>query len=360
MNDREYMGLVLKLARRGLGKTSPNPMVGALLVKDGRIIGQGYHRKAGLPHAEIEAINAASESLQGATLYVNLEPCCTYGKTPPCVDRIIKEKIKSVVCAMTDPNPAVNGKGFQILRNNGIQVNSGVLEQEARKLNEVYCKFIQYRKPFVILKVAQTLDGKIALPSGESQWISNERSRRFAHRLRALTDAVLIGQNTLNIDDPQLTVRLSKGNDPKRIILSHSGKIPQKSKMFGLTRGETIIISPGKPAWFKTKYAGNLEFIELAPDQGKFYSGDLILRILGQKNIASLLIEGGAQTLSWAIQENIVDKYYIIIANKIFGKGTSSFQNLSIQKITDSIQLNIEKLKKIGNDILITGYPQKN
>ncbi|MEE9400354.1 MAG: bifunctional diaminohydroxyphosphoribosylaminopyrimidine deaminase/5-amino-6-(5-phosphoribosylamino)uracil reductase RibD, partial [Dehalococcoidales bacterium] len=229
MLDEDYMKQALKLAAGGLGQTSPNPMVGAVIVKDNRIIGSGYHRRYGGEHAEINALQDAGEPLDGSTLYVTLEPCCHHGKTPPCVDEIIRHRIGRVVIGAVDPNPRVNGRSIELLKRNGIETRVGVLEAECRNLNEAHFKYMSTGIPLVTLKFAQTLDGRIATLTGDSRWISSEKFRRLAHKLRAASDAIMVGIDTVLADDPQLTVRLVKGRNPTRIILDGGLRIPVDS-----------------------------------------------------------------------------------------------------------------------------------
>ena len=232
MLDEDYMKLALRLANKGLGKTSPNPMVGAVIVKDNRIIGQGYHHHFGGKHAEINAIESTTEDISGATMYVTLEPCCHYGKTPPCVEAIIKNDIGKVVIGILDPYPSMSGRSMEILRQHGIETKVGVLEEECRSLNEAYLKHIITGVPLVTVKFAQTLDGRIATSTGNSQWISSPASQRMAHKLRTTHDAVMVGAGTVLSDNPQLTVRLVKGRNPTRIILDSRLRIPLKAKVF--------------------------------------------------------------------------------------------------------------------------------
>ena len=232
---------VLRLAEKGRGRTSPNPMVGAILVKDGEVAGEGYHAKAGEAHAEIIALQQAREEARGAALYLNLEPCTHYGKTPPCAPQVIESGVKRVVIGMEDPNPLVKGKGIEMLRRAGLDVEVGILEKECQRLNEAFCKYILKKEPFVILKVAATLDGKIATRNGDSKWISGEASRRFVHKLRDQVDGVLVGIGTVLKDDPQLTARIRGGRDPYRIVLDSRLKIPEEAKVIGTSPSKTII-----------------------------------------------------------------------------------------------------------------------
>src|SRR4030043_306413 len=241
MDDEQWMKKVLCLAEKGRGRTSPNPMVGAILVKGGRMVGEGYHAKAGEAHAEVVAIQRAREEARGAILYLNLEPCAHYGKTPPCAPQVVKAGVKRVVIGMEDPNPVVNGKGAEALRKSGIAVKVGVLEKECRRLNEAFCKYILKKEPFVILKIAATLDGKIATRDGNSKWISGEASRRFVHKLRDQVDGIIVGTGTVLKDDPMLTTRIKGGRNPYRIILDSRLRIPEKAKVIEVSPSKTII-----------------------------------------------------------------------------------------------------------------------
>src|SRR6185369_12601402 len=240
--DDYYMRLALRLAERAAGRTSPNPMVGAVLVRGGKVIATGYHRKAGGPHAEIAALRRAGIKARGATLYLTLEPCSHYGRTPPCVDAVIAAGVKEVVAGMTDPNPLVAGKGFRRLRQAGIRVRSGVLEKESRALNEAFNNFITRRLPFVLLKLAATLDGKIATATGSSRWVTGGEARRFVHDLRNRFDAVMVGVGTVLADDPQLTCRIRGGRNPVRIILDPRLRIPLKARVLN-EPGKTIVVA---------------------------------------------------------------------------------------------------------------------
>ena len=249
MEDKDYMQMALKLAAKGKGYASPNPMVGAVLVKDGQIIGQGYHQCCGQNHAEVNAIENATETVAGSTLYVTLEPCCHHGKTPPCTDRIIKQGIARVVIGTTDANPKVSCRGVSLLQAAGIEVSTGVLESQCRKLNEVFFHFMETGLPFVTLKYAQTLDGRIATAQGQSQWISSPASLKFVHRLRARHDAILVGIGTVLQDDPELTVRLVRGRNPVRVVVDSQLRIPLTSKLISsASNTQTLIATTRRPA----------------------------------------------------------------------------------------------------------------
>jgi diaminohydroxyphosphoribosylaminopyrimidine deaminase/5-amino-6-(5-phosphoribosylamino)uracil reductase len=357
MTQEEYMKLTINLAKKGMGKTSPNPLVGAVVVKNDRIIGKGYHKRFGEPHAETNALRACKDQARNATLYVNLEPCCHYGKkTPPCTDTIKKSGIKKVVCATLDPNPQVNGNGIKTLREGGIEVDLGILEEEAKKLNEIYLKFITTGLPFVILKIAQTLDGKIATKLGDSKWITQDDSRRFVHSLRSCVDAVLVGANTVRRDDPELTIHDARGENPIRIILDSAGKTSNRSKVIKENKnGKTIIATNNEKIKEKLKEKVEIWKLKKRKD-GKVDLADL-LRKAGENQISSLLVEGGAKVFTSFLKEKLVDKIYYFLSPKILGKGLDSFGDLGIKKIPNSITLRDCEMKKFKNDLLIIGYP---
>lgn len=350
------MRMALKLAEKGLGKTSPNPLVGAVIVKNGKIIGSGYHRMAGDRHAEVIALQQSGKNNKSATLYVNLEPCCHFGQTPPCTEEIIKSGIKRVVCAMVDPNPKVNGKGIEILKKNKIKVEVGLLEEEAKKLNEVYLKYITTGLPFVILKWASTLDGKIATADGDSKWISNEQSRKFAHKLRSQADAVLVGVDTVIEDDPELNTRLVKGRNPLKIILDTKGRMPLDSRIVSNAKSERTILATvcaDKERFENSK----LEVWKLREDKNGLVNLLSLLKKAGENKITSILVEGGQKVLTSFMQEKLVDKVYCFIAPKIIGKGLDVVAELGIRQISDSVQLKNVELKKFEDNVLISGYP---
>ncbi|MGC8844189.1 MAG: bifunctional diaminohydroxyphosphoribosylaminopyrimidine deaminase/5-amino-6-(5-phosphoribosylamino)uracil reductase RibD, partial [bacterium] len=314
--DEYFMNLCLQLARRGRGFVSPNPLVGAVLVKDGEIVGRGFHPSFGAPHAEVFAIKEAGERARGSTLYVNLEPCCHYGKTPPCTKAIIEAGIKRVVIAMVDPNPIVNGKGIEELRGKGIEVEVGVLEEKARKLNEAYVKFITRGVPFVTLKMAQSLDGKIATRSGESKWITGERARRFVHRLRVENDAVLVGANTVILDDPSLTAH-RMGRDPKRIVLDGKGRVSPDARVFNPGVERLLFTTSLAPVQWREEI--EKRGVEVIVSEGEEVSLEELLRELGKRGIASLLVEGGGETAWRFIKEGAVDKLLFFLAPIVIG-----------------------------------------
>ncbi len=362
--DERYMKLALSLAKKAKGRTSPNPMVGAVIVHDGQIVGSGYHQKAGTPHAEIHAIASAGNKAKGATIYVNLEPCSHYGRTGPCTQAIIEAGISRVVMAMLDPNPLVNGKGKEILEKHGIEVKSGVLEKEARELNEAFIKYITTGLPFVILKSAMSLDGKIATVSGQSKWISSEESRHKVHEIRDEVDAILVGIGTVIKDDPSLTTRLpdNSGRDPIRIVLDSNARIPLSSKVLNIqSNAKTIIaVTKNAPSDKVSELKKYAEVLTVADKNGKIDLQDLMFK-LGNMQITSVLIEGGSEVNASALNQRIVDKIMIFIAPKIIG-GRNAIGPIGgdgILEISEAIKVDNLSASKIGEDILLTGLIRK-
>ncbi|GAB6184212.1 bifunctional diaminohydroxyphosphoribosylaminopyrimidine deaminase/5-amino-6-(5-phosphoribosylamino)uracil reductase RibD [Thermodesulfovibrio hydrogeniphilus] len=356
--DEFFMKRALSLAKRANWKTSPNPMVGAVIVKDGRIISEGYHKKAGLPHAEAEAIIKAQESLSGATLYVTLEPCCHTGKrTPPCTDAIIKAGISRVVIAMRDPNPKVSGRGIDILRSHGIEVTEGIFENEARKLNEFYIKYITTKTPFVILKIAMTLDGKIATPEGESKWITSEKSRHLVHQLRSRVDALLSAYGTVLKDNPRFTARIKNGKNPTRVIIDPELKVPLDYNVYTLPPKTIAVVHESMKNNTKSKKLQE-KGVEILYFSTEKVDLKWLMQELGKREITSVLIEGGSSLNSYALWSGVVDKVMVFIAPKIIG-GLHSYPSVGgklYKKISEAFELQNISLKRIGNDILIEGY----
>jgi len=351
------MRKALRLARRGLGKTSPNPMVGALIVSNGEIIGQGYHRRYGGNHAEVNAIQDAGGEVSGATLYVTLEPCCHHQKkTPPCLDALLRGNIGRVVIGTVDPNPLVNGRSIEILNQRGIETEVGVLEEECRKLNQVYFKYMQTGLPFVTLKFAQTLDGRIASATGDSQWISSESSRMLAHRLRSLYDGILVGVGTVLADDPQLTVRLVKGRSPLRIVADSRLRTPLSAKVLGDQNIAPTIIATTSPAdEEKLPSLKEMGVEVLTVDEDEKGDVDLrdLLRSLGKRGISSVLVEGGAGIITSLLHQQLVDKVIIFIAPKIMGKGIEAVGDLGIPDVSHALKLSFVKTYRRGDDLVV-------
>lgn len=360
--DERYMRLALRLAQKAKGFTSPNPCVGAVVVNRGKVVGTGYHRRAGGPHAEINALREAGKRAKGATLYVSLEPCGHYGRTPPCVDSIVTSGIKRVVAAMKDPNPLNDGKGLSVLRKSGLKVKVGVLEDEAGRLNEEFVKFVTKRIPYITVKVAQSLDGKIATRTGDSRWITSEDARRYAHKIRNQVDAILVGVRTVLKDDPLLTVRLKGKNlrTPARIVLDSKLKIPLNARLLNNPGGKVIIATTKaapKKKIAKLQHKG-AEVIVVNTKE-RFVDIKSLLKELGKREIAHILIEGGGETIASAIESRVADKILYLIAPKIIGgrKAPTSVEGAGINKIKDAVTLKDIEVKRIGPDILVSGRP---
>jgi diaminohydroxyphosphoribosylaminopyrimidine deaminase / 5-amino-6-(5-phosphoribosylamino)uracil reductase len=357
--DRRYMRMACRLAEKAAGRTSPNPMVGAVLVRDGEIIGSGFHRFAGADHAEIVALKEANKKAHGATLYINLEPCNHQGRTPPCTRSLIAAGVKEVVVGMKDPNPLVSGKGLRSLARAGIKVRTGVLQEDCRALNEAFTKFITRRVPFVTLKLAASLDGKIAAASGDARWISCEESRATVHLLRNTYDAVLVGAGTVIIDNPQLTCRTAGGRDPRRIILDARLRIPLNAE-FLRQRGSDkniIVTSTTSPA-AKIRALENLgATVWRLPAREGAVRWLPLLKKLAKTGIASILIEGGATTAARALKEKMVDKVLLFYAPKLVGgDGRYMIGSLGVESIKQSVMLQNLKIQKSGTDLLVSGY----
>lgn len=358
----EYMKRAIELSKKGIGYTNPNPLVGAVIVKDNKIIGEGYHEFYGGPHAEINAFKNAAEDVKGATLYVTLEPCSHYGKTPPCANAIVKKGISKVVIGMKDPNPLVAGKGISILRDNGIEVITGVLEEEVKKLNEIFIKYITTKMPFCILKTAMTLDGKIATKNGDSKWITNEKSRKYVHELRHRVAAVAVGIGTVLTDDPRLTSRLEdiEGVDPIRVIVDTKSKIPLDAKVLNLdSKAKTIIATTEKADKNKLK-AIKAKGAEVIVTPLKDDKVDLVylMKLLGEKGIDSVLLEGGSTLNYSALDQGIVDKVITFISPKIVGGSNAKTPvgGEGRKYIKDSFNLKNVKVKRFQEDIMIEAY----
>lgn len=354
------MRRALELAATGRGRTSPNPAVGAVLVKGNRVISEGYHKKAGSAHAEIIALKKAGTKAKGATLFITLEPCChTDKRTPPCTSAIIKSGIKEVVVAMIDPNPKVSGKGLQELRRSGIKSETGLMKEEAARLNEAFIKFITEMMPFVTLKIAQSLDGKIATSLGESKWITGTQARKCVHRLRNDVDAVLVGIGTVLQDNPSLDCRIRGGIDPYRVIVDTHLRIPSDVRVLRHRDGKTIIATTSmanKRTVSRLRSEGHTVLII------RRYNGRVDLRILmkelAKRNITSVMIEGGATLNASALSRGIVDKVLIFCAPKIIGgrDAIPSVGGISPSSLNKAIGLKDVCVAKIGSDILFEGY----
>ncbi|MFC1559638.1 bifunctional diaminohydroxyphosphoribosylaminopyrimidine deaminase/5-amino-6-(5-phosphoribosylamino)uracil reductase RibD [Candidatus Margulisiibacteriota bacterium] len=365
--DVKFMKLAIELARSQVGVTSPDPLVGAVLVKNGKIISKGYHAEFSTPHAEDFAIKKAGKKAHGSTLYVNLEPCCHFGNNPPCTQKIINAGVKRIVAAMQDPNPLVSGKGFKELREADIKVDIGILKEEAKELNESFTKHVTTGLPFVILKSAMTLDGKIATSIGDSKWISSKPSRQLAHYLRNNVDAVIVGLGTVKKDDPKLTVRdvgtrkIVK-RDPKRIILDSLARTPLNSNVIKTDPENTIIVVTNKAPKRKIEALRqkNVSILKVKAKGGYVDLRNLISE-LGKRDFTSIMIEGGGSVNASALSSKIVDKIYVIISPKIFGgeKAKTIVEGKGVKRVAGAVKFSRYDVKKIGEDILIEGYIKK-
>lgn len=357
-NHDFFMNLAVKLALKGKGCTYPNPMVGALVVKKGKIIGKGFHAKAGLPHAEIIALDEAGSSAKGAALYVTLEPCAHFGLTPPCVNRIIESRIKEVFVGMIDPNPRNNGKGVAILRQFGIKVKVGFLEEKLKDLNEVFIKYITKKLPFVTVKVAQSLDGKIATKTGHSKWITSDRSRSLAHRLRCDFDAIMVGVNTVLRDNPKLNAWFSK-RQPVKIVIDSQLSTPEDSAIF--SRGAKVIIVTlpslaGQETENRKMLAQKATILEVKEKAGQINLKDCFKKLL-KMGVFNILVEGGGTLNGSLFDEGLVDRVIFFIAPKIVGgkDAISSVMGQGVSLIERSVKVKELKVKRIGDDFLFEG-----
>ena len=358
MSDESYIQLAIEIAKKGIGKVSPNPLVGAVIIKNERIIGAGYHEKFGEAHAEINAINSARESLEGSTLYINLEPCSHFGKTPPCVDKIIESKIKRVVIGTLDMNPITSGKGVKKLKSAGIEVKVGVLDKECVKLNKAFFKYITKKMPYVSIKAAQTIDGKIADLNGASKWISCTQSRKYVHNLRAGYDAVLVGAGTVKKDNPSLTVRLVEGRNPKRIILDTGLNLKTTYRIFSRNSDKNLIVVTSKNSQSKIRKTNTLRQLGVQLVYAKENeSGQLdlksVLEELAKVQISSILVEGGSELITSFISQKLYDDIFLFISPRMLGEGKPVTGNLGIRSIHKALQFNIENYTKIGDDLLL-------
>lgn len=362
--DEKYMRLAMQLAGNAIGRTSPNPLVGAVIVKDNRVVGCGWHRKSGTPHAEVHALNQAGELAQGADVYVTLEPCAHYGKTPPCSKALVEAKVKNVYGGLLDVNPKVAGKGFKILEDAGIHVEYGFLQDELRKQNEVFFKWIEHKKPFIVLKAAMTLDGKIATATGQSKWITNETSRAYGYKLRDIYDGIMVGINTVIEDNPMLTARVDGGKNPIRIVVDSSLKIDINANVVQDKSAKTIVATTDKADKDKILklQAQDVDVIVVDKDENDKVDIEELLDILGQQNICSILVEGGATLSGSFVAKKLVDKVYFFIAPKIVGgkEAKTPVAGTGILNLQEALALKDIQIEKLEEDILIIGRVDKD
>lgn len=355
-DDAYYMRQAMRLALKSRGLTSPNPMVGAVVVKNARVVGSGFHRQAGSPHAEVVALDQAGSKAAGATLYVTLEPCTHFGRTPPCVDRVIKSGVKRVVIGMVDPNPVNNGKGIQILQLHKIKVSVGVLEDELRRMNEAFIKFITKRMPLVTVKVAQSLDGKIATRSGDSKWISSDVSRNFSHRQRQYFDAVMVGVNTVRRDNPALTPWFAR-HQPVKIVVDSQLSTPQDARIFdppGKVILVTLPVGPGQETPNRSVLATKARILEVKAKAGQVDLRDMFKK-LARMDITSVLVEGGGTLNGSLFDERLVDKVMFFISPRIIGgkDAISSVMGKGALRLEGALKLRNVRMRRFQEDILV-------
>ncbi len=355
-----YMRRALDLARRAEGRTRPNPPVGAVVVQEGKIVGEGFHEAAGKAHAEIIALQSAGDLARGADLYVTLEPCSHYGRTGPCADAVIEAGVKRVVAGMCDPNPRVCGIGLEKLRQAGIVVQSGILEKDCRFLIAPFAKHVRSGLPFVTLKTAVTLDGRTATSTGDSQWISNESSREKVHRLRDRVDAIMAGSGTVLRDNPHLTTRLPEGGrDPVRILIDGMLRIPEDAHVLDTSSGTRVLIAAAQDAPHEKKKRlrdRGVEILELPEREGKVSLPDL-MRTLGKMEIQHILLEGGAELNAALLREELIDRFMIFVAPLLIGGGDGKgiFSGKGAERLSDAVRLEDIRISRFGNDTLIEG-----
>jgi diaminohydroxyphosphoribosylaminopyrimidine deaminase/5-amino-6-(5-phosphoribosylamino)uracil reductase len=354
------MARAIEEASRARGRTSPNPMVGAVLTRDGEIIGTGFHPEAGEDHAEIRALDAVSGSAEGATMYVNLEPCCHHGRTPPCTESLIQAGVHRVVVAMEDPDPRVSGQGLEALRQAGIEVEVGILEEEARELNRAYLTSVAEDRPFVALKYAMTADGKIATTTGESKWITGETSRRRVHTFRDEYDAVLVGKGTLLADDPRLTCRIDEGRDPVRAAIDMRLEAPPESRLFDSKRSEAqtvVYCGPGASSDKRRALADRgVDIVQVGVDaEGRAQLEDVVEDLHG-RDLLSLMVEGGGGLAASLIDQNLVDRVYAFVAPKIAGGETAvtPVEGDGVESMADARQLEPVGIDRFDGDVMLT------
>ena len=361
--DRQYMKMALELAQKGMGFTAPNPMVGAVIVKNGRIIGQGYHRKYGELHAEREALAVCTEEPKGASIYVTLEPCCHYGKQPPCVNAILEAGIRRVIIGSSDPNPLVAGKGIRILKNHGIEVTENILKEECDKLNEAFFYYIQNKKPYVVMKYAMTMDGKIAAYTGESKWVTGEAARIHVQEQRLKYTGIMVGVGTVLADDPMLTCRLENSRNPVRIICDSHLRTPLTSKIVRTAETIPTILASSSKDQQKIKNYEELGCQVLyVPEKNGHIDLNRLMELLGAAKIDSILLEGGG-SLNWsALESGIVQKVQTYIAPKLFGgeEAKTPVEGKGFPDPASAVLLKNSEIIRLGDDFLIESEVKRN
>lgn len=356
VNEHEYyMNQAIQLALKARGMTSPNPLVGAVVVKDRRVVGRGYHHAAGSAHAETIALDEAGAKAKGATLYVTLEPCAHFGRTPPCVNQIISSGIRKVIVGMIDPNPINNGKGINILKMHNIQVETGICREAVEEINEVFVKYIATRRPFVTVKVAQSLDGKIASRTGESKWITSDLSRNYSHRMRQYYDAIIVGVNTVLRDNPRLDVWFSR-KQPVKVVVDSKLSTPDNANIFG--KGKTILVTlpviQGQETENRKKLGERAEILEVKGKNGQVNLKDMMKKLAAME-ITNVLVEGGGTLVGSLFDEGLVDRVMFFISPKIIGgtQAISSVMGQGVARIDKAVKLERPTIRRFGEDLLI-------
>jgi diaminohydroxyphosphoribosylaminopyrimidine deaminase/5-amino-6-(5-phosphoribosylamino)uracil reductase len=361
LTDESYIKLAIEIAKKGMGSVAPNPLVGCVIIKNERIVGAGFHEKYGGKHAEINAIESAIESVEGSSMFLNLEPCNHSGLTPPCTDKIIESKIKRVVVGTLDMNPLVSGSGIKKLKSAGIEVKVGILENECVALNKFFFKYIISGLPYVTLKIAQTLDGRIADEHGESKWISSTQSRRYVHDLRSKYDAVLVGAGTVKKDDPNLTVRMVEGRNPRRIVIDTDLSIKSTNKLYLNNSDKKLIIVTSNKNTDKKNKIKRLEncgahLIFVNEEEKNKLNLKEVLKELGKMKISSILVEGGGCIFTSFVKKNVFDEILLFIGPKILGAGLPVINNIGIKSIRNALKVKIGNCEKIGDDLMVELY----
>ena len=357
-SDIAYMKRALSLARKGIGKTAPNPAVGCVIVRDGAIVGEGWHKKAGTPHAEVHALAMAGAAAKGADVYVTLEPCCHHGKTPPCCDALIAAGVRRVVAGMVDPFLQVAGQGLQKLRQAGIRVEVGLLEEQCQALNKGFIKAVTTGMPYLIYKSAMTLDGNIATVTGHSRWVTGEESRRLVHRLRSQCDAVMVGVDTVIADNPQLTVRHVRGRDPLRVIVDTRLRTPESVNVLnGTDTCKTVIATcETDPAIHQRYLSQGADILVCREYDGRVEMTDLLHKLTA-RGVQTLLVEGGSRLAGDLLQHNLIDECIFFYAPKVVGNGFAPFAIQGISTMDQAIQLEVQRVGMSGPDVVVYAKP---
>lgn len=362
----DFMRLALRLARRGEGHVSPNPMVGAVLVRDGRLVATGHHRAVGRDHAEVEALRRVGFRARGCDLYVSLEPCCHHGRTPPCTEALLKSEVRRVFVATVDPNPRVSGRGIEVLRGHGVEVEVGVLEAEARRLNEPFFRWITTGMPFVTLKMATTLDGRIAQRDGRSRWITAEPARRLVHRLRAVSDAVVVGARTALADDPLLMPALvhRPPRIPVRVVVDEEARLEPESRLVRTARDAPVVVACTQASPEARRGALREHGVEVLvlPDDGRLVALPALLRELGRRSLQNVLVEGGASLAGSLVRAGLVDRLLVFYAPIALGdpEAVPLFRDVGLRALSSAARFTLRSARRVGPDLMVEWVPDSN